>query len=99
NLESAIESGSFRQDLFFRLNVVELKMPPLREREEDIPMLANYFAAKHADDCNRRIFGISSEAHERLRRYDWPGYVRELENAIERAVVMCTAEHILPDDL
>ena len=99
DLESAIESGSFRQDLFFRLNVVELKMPPLREREEDIPMLANYFAAKHADDCNRRIIGISSEAHERLRRYDWPGNVRELENAIERAVVMGTAEHILPEDL
>jgi len=99
DIESAIESGSFRRDLFFRLNVVELKMPPLREREDDIPMLANYFAAKHADNCNRRIMGISSEAHERLRRYDWPGNVRELENAIERAVVMGTAEHILPEDL
>jgi Nif-specific regulatory protein len=99
DLETAMQSGSFRQDLFFRLNVVELKMPPLRERAEDIPMLANYFAAKHADNCNRRITGISSEAHERLLRYDWPGNVRELENAIERAVVMGTAEHLLPEDL
>src|ERR1041385_8021466 len=99
DLDSAIENGSFRQDLFFRLNVVELKMPPLRDRDEDIPMLANYFAAKHAENCNRRIMGISSEAHERLRHYDWPGNVRELENAIERAVVMGTAEHILPEDL
>ena len=99
HLESAIQTGSFRQDLFYRLNVVELKMPPLRERDDDIPMLANYFAAKHAEKCNRRIIGISSEAHERLRHYDWPGNVRELENAIERAVVMGTAEHILPEDL
>ncbi len=99
DLESAIDSGSFRPDLFFRLNVVELRMPPLRDRAEDIPMLANYFAAKHANDCNRRVVGISTGAHEVLQKYDWPGNVRELENAIERAVVMGTAEHILPEDL
>ena len=99
DLESAIEDGSFRQDLFFRLNVVALKMPPLRDRAEDIPMLANYFAAKHADRCNRRLVGISPGAHELLRQYDWPGNVRELENAIERAVVMGTTDQILSEDL
>lgn len=99
DLEAAIESGSFRQDLFFRLNVVELRMPPLRDRDEDIPMLANFFAAKHSAHCHRRIVGISSAAHAVLRRYDWPGNVRELENAIERAVVLGTADQILPEDL
>lgn len=99
DLDAALANGSFRQDLYFRLNVVELEMPALRERAEDIPMLANYFAAKHADQCNRKIVGISPEAHELLQKYDWPGNVRELENAIERAVVMGTTDHILPEDL
>ena len=99
NLEAAIAQGEFRQDLYFRLNVVELKMPPLRERAEDILLLANYFARKYADKCNRRIAGISPEAKKLLMSYDWPGNVRELENAIERAVVLGTTDRILPDDL
>ncbi len=99
NLEEAIEAGSFRQDLYYRLNVVSLEMPPLRERQEDIPLLANYFAAKYGERCNRRIAGISAAARARLLSYDWPGNVRELENAIERAVVLGTTEHILPEDL
>jgi DNA-binding NtrC family response regulator len=74
-------------------------MPPLRERREDIPLLANYFAHKYAEKCNRKVIGISSEARKRLITYDWPGNVRELENAIERAVVLGTTEQILPDDL
>ena len=91
--------AAFRQDLYFRLNVVKLTMPPLRERREDIPLLANYFARKYAEKCNRRVMGISSEARKRLMTYDWPGNVRELENAIERAVVLGTTEQILADDL
>ena len=74
-------------------------MPPLRDRQEDIPLLANYFAAKYGEKCNRRITGISPEAQARLRSYDWPGNVRELENAIERAVVLGTTDHILLEDL
>jgi Nif-specific regulatory protein len=99
DLEDLIKTGGFRQDLYFRLNVVKLTMPPLRERRDDIPLLANYFARKYAQKCNRRVMGISSEARKRLMTYDWPGNVRELENAIERAVVLGTTEQILADDL
>jgi two-component system, NtrC family, response regulator HydG len=99
DLEDAIKKGTFRQDLYFRLNVVKLTMPTLRERRDDIPLLANYFARKYAEKCNRRVMGISSEARKRLMTYDWPGNVRELENAIERAVVLGTTEQILADDL
>ena len=99
NLEDSVSQGSFRQDLYYRLNVVSLEMPPLRERLEDIPLLANYFAAKYGQKCNRRIIGITTEAQARLATYDWPGNVRELENAIERAVVLGTTDRILPEDL
>jgi transcriptional regulator with GAF, ATPase, and Fis domain len=99
DLEQAVSDGSFRQDLYYRLNVVNLEMPPLRARPEDIPLLANYFAAKYGEKCNRRVTGISAEAQVRLLNYDWPGNVRELENAIERAVVLGTTEHILLEDL
>jgi Nif-specific regulatory protein len=99
NLENAVDDGNFRKDLYYRLNVVNLEMPPLRDRQEDIPLLANYFAAKYGDKCNRKVTGISAEAQVRLRDYDWPGNVRELENAIERAVVLGTTEHILLEDL
>ncbi|MGH9967459.1 MAG: sigma 54-interacting transcriptional regulator [Pyrinomonadaceae bacterium] len=99
DLEQAIAEGMFRQDLYYRLNVVELTMPSLRDRAEDIPLLANYFAAKHGEKCNRKVLGISTEAQARLVSYDWPGNVRELENAIERAVVLGTTERILPEDL
>jgi len=99
NLEAAVADGTFRQDLYYRLNVVSLVMPPLRERPEDISLLANYFAAKYAKRCNRRVTGISKEAQARLAGYDWPGNVRELENAIERAVVLGATERILPEDL
>jgi DNA-binding NtrC family response regulator len=74
-------------------------MPPLRERREDIPLLANYFVQKYSDKCNRKVKGISSEARARLTNYDWPGNVREFENAIERALVLGTTELILPEDL
>ena len=99
NLEEAIAQNRFRQDLYFRLNVVELSMPPLRDRPEDVPLLANYFVRRYAEKCNRKVLGISPEAQKRLATYDWPGNVRELENAIERAVVLGTTDRILPDDL
>ena len=99
NLEESISNGAFRQDLYYRLNVVNLEMPALRERPEDIPLLANYFAAKYAERCNRRITGIAAAAQARLVSYDWPGNVRELENAIERAVVLGATDRILLEDL
>jgi Nif-specific regulatory protein len=99
NLEEAIEAGEFRQDLYYRLNVVSLEMPALRERREDIMLLANYFADKYGARCNRKLRGFSTEARNYLTAYDWPGNVRELENAIERAVVLGTTDLILPEDL
>jgi Nif-specific regulatory protein len=99
NLGEAVAAGAFRQDLFYRLNVVGLETPPLRERQEDIPLLANYFAAKYGEKCSRRVTGIAAEAHARLLAYDWPGNVRELENAIERAVVLGNTDRILLEDL
>jgi Nif-specific regulatory protein len=99
NLEEAIKNGSFRQDLYYRLNVVSIAMPPLRERREDISLLASYFVAKYSKLCKRRVGGISLEARKILSSYDWPGNVRELENAIERAVVLGSSEAIKPEDL
>ncbi len=87
DLESAIRSGSFRQDLYFRLNVVQIKLPPLRERKSDIPLLVNAFLEKYSDP-ERAVRTISEEAMRRLMAYDWPGNVRELENAIERALAL-----------
>jgi transcriptional regulator with GAF, ATPase, and Fis domain len=99
NLEDAIAAGEFRQDLYYRLNVVSLEMPPLRERREDIMLLASYFADKYGAKCNRKLRGISADARACLTAYDWPGNVRELENAIERAIVLGAADVILPEDL
>jgi two-component system response regulator HydG len=87
DLESAIRSGAFRQDLYFRLNVVQVKLPPLRERKSDIPLLVNFFLEKFSDG-QRPIRTISEDAMRRLMAYDWPGNVRELENAVERAVAL-----------
>lgn len=99
NLEDAIKAGTFRQDLYYRLNVISLTLPSLRERREDISLLAYYFLAKYSKKCKRLVSGISPEARNCLTSYDWPGNVRELENAIERAVVLCNSEVIVPDDL
>jgi Nif-specific regulatory protein len=99
NLEDMIKAGAFRQDLYYRLNVVSLRMPPLRDRREDIPLLSSFFAAKYSRKCKRRVMGISAEARAYLINYDWPGNVRELENAIERAVVLGAGEQIEPEDL
>jgi len=99
NLEEAATNGSFRRDLYYRLNVVSVTMPPLRNRREDIQLLASYFSATYSKKCRRRINGISPEARALLRGYDWPGNVRELENAIEHALVLGSTEMIVPEDL
>ena len=99
NLDEAIREGRFRRDLFFRLNVVSLTMPPLRERRDDISLLATHFAKKYSRKCKGRDMGISAEARACLAQYDWPGNVRELENAIERAVVLGSGDVIRPEDL
>jgi transcriptional regulator with GAF, ATPase, and Fis domain len=99
DLNEASRNGKFRQDLYYRLNVVSIKIPPLRERPEDIPMLAAFFTAHYSERVKRRVAGISPKARACLLRYPWPGNVRELENAIERAVVLGSTELILPEDL
>lgn len=98
-LEEAVSNGSFRRDLYYRLNVVSITMPPLRNRRDDIQLLASYFASVYSKKCKRRIKGISAEARSLLRAYDWPGNVRELQNAIERAVVLGSTELLMPEDL
>ncbi|HEY6403433.1 MAG TPA: sigma 54-interacting transcriptional regulator [Blastocatellia bacterium] len=99
DLDAAIQSREFREDLFFRLNVLALTLPPLRVRRDDIPLLADYFVTKYAARCQRRIKGVTASARACLERYDWPGNVRELESAIQRAVVMSATEFITPEDL
>ena len=99
DLKDAARAGSFRQDLFYRLNVVSVRMPALRERKEDILLLANFFALRFGEKVKRRVAGISAKARACLLRYEWPGNVRELENAIERAVVLGSTELIQVEDL
>ncbi len=99
NLQEAIQEKTFRQDLFYRLNVVPLEVPPLRERQEDIPLLAHHFLRRFATETNKKIDSIHPAALEAMRRYPWPGNVRELENAIERAVVVEKGRQIKPEDL
>jgi two-component system response regulator PilR (NtrC family) len=99
NLGQLVEQGQFRQDLFYRINVIELRVPPLRERRGDVPLLAEYIlrqlAAKSGDSCGRLL----PEAQQALDSYDFPGNVRELENILERAMAMCDGEAIAADDL
>jgi Nif-specific regulatory protein len=99
DLKAAIESGAFRRDLYYRLNVVSVAMPPLRDRRDDIPILANTFLRRQSDKTKRQVAGFSAEALACLIGYDWPGNVRELENAIEHAVVLGQDSLIQPDDL
>ena len=99
DLKKAVAEGTFRDDLFYRLNVITLTMPPLRERREDIPLLASHFAAVHGREVRGRPLGIAPAARALLVRYGWPGNVRELSNAIERAVVLGLEDEIRPEDL
>jgi Nif-specific regulatory protein len=98
-LEKAVEAGAFRKDLYYRLNVVALTMPALRDRRDDILQLAEHFIAKTCRKSGSRAKAISPEARACLQTYEWPGNVRELENAIERALVLGSSDVILPDDL
>jgi DNA-binding NtrC family response regulator len=99
DLAEEVEAGNFREDLYYRLNVIHIEMPPLRERMEDIPQLVEHFLAKYRWKPDAIPTTISEEAVERLMEHDWPGNVRELENAIERAVVLSRGQTIMPDHL
>jgi two-component system response regulator HydG len=98
DLQQAIKKGEFRQDFFYRLNVISLHIPPLRQRRDDIPLLAEHFLDRYTRETNKDIDTISKEAMSLLRKYDWPGNVRELENAIERAVVICRKRLLGPEE-
>jgi Nif-specific regulatory protein len=99
DLGEAVKAGTFRKDLFYRLNVLSLVMPPLRDRREDVGMLADYFIAKYVKKSNTKSKKLSAEARVCLGNYDWPGNVRELENAIEHALVLSASDVIQPEDL
>ncbi|TFH87560.1 sigma-54-dependent Fis family transcriptional regulator [Billgrantia azerbaijanica] len=99
DLESSIQEGRFREDLYHRLNVLQVKLPPLRERREDIVDLANFFFHKFRKEGSRKLRGLSKQSLDMMLRYDWPGNVRELVNRVRRAVIMCEQPFIQPDDL
>ena len=99
NLDREVKEGRFREDFFYRLNVVPISLPPLRERKEDIPALAAHFFAFYRDKNKKELRDLSGKALDLLTRYDWPGNIRELENCIERAVIMARGEVIAPADL
>jgi len=99
DLRAALEQGTFREDLYYRLNVVPLNIPSLRERKEDIPFLARHFVTKLAPDSGSRAESISDDAIEKLMGYSWPGNVRELENVIERSLVLCSGTRLEPADI
>jgi len=99
NLEEEVKKGNFREDLFYRINVFFILIPPLRERREDISALAHFFVQKYSRAMNKPVHDISPEAMKLLKEYSWPGNVRELENAIERAMVVGKTSTIQPQDL
>ncbi|MGX9459908.1 sigma 54-interacting transcriptional regulator [Shewanella sp. A14] len=99
DLEAAVEAGDFRQDLYYRLNVIELKIPPLRNRGEDILPLARFFISDFNEKLGRQITGLNYKTADLLLNYDWPGNIRQLANTIERAVVLSPGPQIMPDDL
>ncbi|MFN3873450.1 MAG: sigma-54-dependent transcriptional regulator, partial [Ignavibacterium sp.] len=99
NLEEEVKAGRFREDLYYRLNVIEIHLPSLKEREEDIPLLADHFLNKYRKELNKNIKGIDNDAMRALLAHEWKGEVRELENVIERAVIFCKGEYISLDDL
>jgi DNA-binding NtrC family response regulator len=94
DVEQAVKNGAFREDLYYRLNVIAISLPPLRERKEDIPLLADYFLKRFSSEAKKNYSEISADAHERLLAYSWPGNVRELANVIERAVVLGEGPHL-----
>jgi two-component system response regulator PilR (NtrC family) len=99
NLEKEVIAGNFREDLFYRLNVIEIKVPPLRERKADLRALAQHFLEKYSKEMGKEISKFSSYALDMLNKYDFPGNIRELENLLERSVALSTTNIILPDSL
>jgi two-component system response regulator PilR (NtrC family) len=99
DLSKLVAEGRFREDLFYRINVIGVHLPPLRDRREDVPLLAEHFLAKYSEQMGKHITGLSNEALEVMQRYDWPGNIRELENTIERAVALESTPSILADSL
>ncbi len=99
DLDMTVKEGRFREDLFYRLNVVRILLPPLRDRKDDIPTLAQHFVARYASEVKKSVRGISPEAMDIFLTHPWPGNVRELANVIERAVVLCAGDRIQPEDL
>jgi nitrogen regulation protein NR(I) len=99
NLEEAISAGEFREDLYYRLNVVSIQIPPLRDRKEDIPELVSYFIKKFSRELQKKTWGITPAAMTEISSYPWPGNVRQLENVLKRAMVLCQGEWILEDQL
>ena len=99
DLTRLVAEGRFREDLFYRINVIPIALPPLRDRREDIPLLADHFLAKYAEQMGKHVSGVSHTAMQWLVRYGWPGNIRELENVIERAVALEATPTILPDSL
>jgi transcriptional regulator with GAF, ATPase, and Fis domain len=98
DLHAAVEAGTFRQDLFYRLNVFPIHVPPLRDRLEDIPLLVEYFAEQYAKKAGKKIESIKRKTLELLQAYDWPGNIRELQNVIERAVILCDGDTLVVDE-
>ncbi|MHB8580914.1 MAG: sigma-54-dependent transcriptional regulator [Ignavibacteriaceae bacterium] len=99
DLKEDVANGRFREDLYYRLNIVEIRLPSLKEREEDIPLLADHFLNKYRKELNKNIKGIDSDAMRSLMNYEWKGEIRELENTLERAAIFCKTEFILLNDL
>ena len=99
NIEKAVEEGSFREDLYYRLNVFPIVIPPLRERRDDVPLLAEYFISKYAAELNTTKKAIAKDALDLLVNYPWKGNVRELENCMERAIILCDGDTILPEHI
>ena len=98
DLQEAIRAGSFRSDLFYRLHVFPIEIPPLRERSEDIPLLVEYFIDRYARKAGKNIRGVNKKTLELLKSYPWPGNIRELQNVIERSVILCETEIFSIDD-
>jgi two-component system NtrC family response regulator len=99
NLSQMVQEGRFREDLFYRLNVVSVDMPPLRDRKEDIPALAEFFVRRSTNELKKKVDGIDADAQKVLMRHNWPGNIRELENVVERAVLLAEGAMVTIDDL
>jgi two-component system response regulator HydG len=98
NLPEEVKANRFREDLYYRINVVNITVPALRERRDDIPLLTDFFLKRYAEKNRRRLKGVTPKAMDLLMRYDWPGNIRELENVVERAVIMGRGDYITPEE-